>query len=148
LFKTAGTDQAHPEVSKTTKSEVSEQDAEEKQDTGSSKIRDVFTGDALETALLSVDSGAEAEKNGDLRVVSGGANVLNTDPVDILGETTTVSGDVETWVRSEARFDAESDWVAFEPHSQEHVTMELVKQTDGTWMVSSLSWKYLPGFAP
>jgi len=113
----------------------------------STKLHKYYTAAAYTYAQKTATSGINAQSDPTFRVLGGGAdmfNVLTETAVD--SSTLNLTGTVRT--RSDIAQLQGTTLVPADPTNILDFNAVMIKQTDGSWLISSYSWTFHPGSEP
>ena len=117
---------------------------EQKNVSDTARLRSYFSGKAFDEAKLGLDSGINAEKRGNTRIIGGGSRVLSVSKTEVTGQQATVSGLEEDWLDTAMLLPG--GWKAFPAYSQSTFVATLTNNGSDGWRISTYTSTRTPQY--
>lgn len=108
------------------------------------RLHNYFSGKAFDEAKLGLDSGINAEKRGDTRIIGGGSRVLSVSKAEVTGQQATVSGLEEDWLDTSMLLPG--GWKVFPAYSQSTFVAALTNTGFDGWRITSYTSTRTPQY--
>lgn len=117
------------------------------QSVGLSAIGSIFTAAQANKETRALDNVLSAERSGQVRMLGGGVTKVTFQSVAVDGSSATVEAIADVFSNFSAR-QPDGSWIPAEPHNSLDMRLALTKDASQKWMITDMTWTFVPGTGP